>query len=74
MLTAAHCIEDNNPSKNGCVAPIPGLRIILGEFDMGNIGGHEVRKSKSRFRCLIITCRGSGTYGAVESNGNFPLV
>ena len=49
VLTAAHCIEDNNPSINGCVAPNPGLRIILGEFDQGNIYGHEVQKSKLRF-------------------------
>ena len=49
MLTAGHCFEDNNPSKNGWVAPNPGLKIILGELDKGNIGGHEVQKSKLRF-------------------------
>lgn len=46
VLTAAHCIYRNNPSRNGCVAPNPGLRIIIGEFDVENIEGHEVQKSK----------------------------
>ena len=50
MLTAGHCFEDNNPSKNGWVAPNPGLKIILGELDKGNIGGHEVQKSMLRFK------------------------
>ena len=48
MLTAAHCITRHSPSKNGCVAPNPGLRIILGEFDKDNVDGHEVQKSKLR--------------------------
>ena len=47
VLTAAHCIYRNNPSRKGCVAPNPGLRIIIGEFDVDNIEGHEVTKSKS---------------------------
>ena len=46
VLTAAHCIYRNNPSRKGCVAPNPGLRIIIGEFDVDNIEGHEVKKSK----------------------------
>ena len=52
VLTAAHCITRNSPSKNGCVAPNPELRIILGEFDKDNIDGHEVQKSKLRFEKL----------------------
>jgi len=57
VLTAAHCITRNSPSKNGCVAPNPGLRIILGEFDKDNIDGHEVQKSKLRsvFRIILAT-------------------
>lgn len=47
VLTAAHCITRHSPSKNGCVAPNPGLRIILGEFDKDNIDGHEVQKTVS---------------------------
>ena len=54
VLTAAHCIIRNSPSKNGCVAPNPGLRIILGEFDKDNIDGHEVQKSK--FRLVLRHC------------------
>ncbi|XP_058973764.2 transmembrane protease serine 6 isoform X1 [Pocillopora verrucosa] len=45
VLTAAHCIYRNNPSRKGCVAPNPGLRIIIGEFDVDNIEGHEVKKN-----------------------------
>ena len=47
VLTAAHCIVRNNPSRRGCVAPSPGLRVVLGEFDVENIDGHEVKASES---------------------------
>lgn len=47
VLTAAHCIYRNNPSRQGCVPPFPGLRVILGEFDVENIDGHEVQKTIS---------------------------
>lgn len=46
VLTAAHCIVRNNPSRRGCVAPNPGLRVVLGEFDVENIDGHEVKRSE----------------------------
>ena len=46
MLTAAHCIHRNNPSRHGCVQPSPGLRVVLGEFDVLNVEGHEVYKSE----------------------------
>ena len=46
VVTAAHCIYRNNPSREGCVAPSPGLRVVIGEFDVENIEGHEVHKSK----------------------------
>lgn len=48
VITAAHCIYRNNPSRQRCVAPNPGLRVILGEFDVDNIEGHEVQKSELR--------------------------
>jgi len=48
VLTAAHCIYRNKPSRKGCVAPSPGLRVILGEFDVLNIDGHEVQKTISQ--------------------------
>lgn len=47
VITAAHCIYRNNPSRQRCVAPNPGLRVILGEFDVDNIEGHEVQKTIS---------------------------
>ena len=46
VLTAAHCIFRNNPSRVGCVVPNPGLRVVIGEFDVDNIDGHEVHKSE----------------------------
>ena len=54
MLTAGHCFEDNNPSKNGCAAPNHGLKIILGELDKGNVGGYEVQKSKLSGALMLI--------------------
>ena len=52
VITAAHCIYRKSPSRNGCVAPNPGLQVILGEFDVLNIEGHEVQTCKLRsFTC-----------------------
>lgn len=33
-------------SRKGCVVLNLGLRIIIGEFDVDNIEGYEVKKSK----------------------------
>ena len=35
--------------REGCVVPSPGLRVVIGEFDVENIEGHEVHKSKGWF-------------------------
>ena len=43
VVTAAHCITRNNPNRQRCARPSPGLRVILGEFDVQNIEGHEVQ-------------------------------
>ncbi|KAL9982402.1 hypothetical protein ACROYT_G004439 [Oculina patagonica] len=48
VLTAAHCIIRNNPSRQGCAPPSPGLRVVLGEFDRDNVDGHEVHKTVSQ--------------------------
>ena len=45
VVTAAHCIfKKFNPSRRGCVKPDPKLIVVLGEFDVNNIEGHEVHK------------------------------
>ncbi|XP_015775278.1 PREDICTED: coagulation factor VII-like isoform X3 [Acropora digitifera] len=43
VVTAAHCITRNIPNRQRCARPSPGLRVILGEFDVQNIEGHEVQ-------------------------------
>jgi len=46
VLTAAHCISRLDPSRTGCVTPEPRLRVILGEFDVANVEGHEVTRGE----------------------------
>ncbi|KAK2558439.1 Chymotrypsinogen 2 [Acropora cervicornis] len=43
VVTAAHCVTRNIPNSQRCARPSPGLRVILGEFDVQNIEGHEVQ-------------------------------
>lgn len=43
VVTAAHCVTSNIPNRQRCARPSPGLRVILGEFDVQNIEGHEVQ-------------------------------
>ena len=47
VITAAHCIYRNfNPSRSRCVKPNPKLIVVLGEFDVKNVDGHEVHKGQ----------------------------
>ncbi|XP_032220680.2 transmembrane protease serine 6 isoform X2 [Nematostella vectensis] len=44
VVTAAHCIDRNNPSRTGCVVPDPPIRVILGESDVTKHEGNEIHR------------------------------
>ena len=47
VLTAAHCVNDIAGVRKGCRASGSfGLKVVLGEFDVRNVDGHEVDKGK----------------------------
>ena len=61
VLTAAHCVhglfKGITVDSQGCVKPRKAIKVVLGEFDVGNIDGYEVHKSEhcykfSKIRCL----------------------
>ena len=46
ILTAAHCINDIAGVRKGCASGSFGVKVVLGEFDVRNVDGHEVDKGK----------------------------
>ena len=46
ILTAAHCINDIAGVRKGCASGSFDVKVVLGEFDVRNVDGHEVDKGK----------------------------